>query len=105
MKFAVLIIPAFLAGIMSYYALHLRGENQQLLMELNADAAQIQAMQEQLDINAQQREMFENQILVLQNNLQGTQSQLINLSAALQDARESIREPNTAAPAPEVAPQ
>lgn len=90
MKFIVLVIPAFLLGVMSFYALQQRGENQRLVAELARNNTQLQRLEELLATNEQQREQFEVQIQQLQSNLQGTQSQLINLSSALQSTRSSI---------------
>ncbi len=90
MKFIVLVIPAFLAGAISFYALQQRDDNQRLVAELAANATQLQRLEELLAANEEQRVLFEAQIQQLQGNLQGTQSQLINLSSALQSTRSSI---------------
>jgi len=49
-----------------------------------------QQFQQQVGISAQQRQEFETQIQQLQSSLLGAQTQLSNLSAALQEAREMI---------------
>ena len=95
-KFVFLLIPAFITGALSFYALQLHARYQQQaddLRVLDGLRGQLQAQQE---LNVRQRQEFEGRIQQLQDNLSGAQSQMSNLAQALQDARELI---NATAPA------
>ena len=80
----------FVAGGLTYYVIVLHDRNVGLDQE-NAILRNIQVQYEQqVKVNAAQRQEFEARIQQLQSNLQGAQSQMSNLSEALQQAREMI---------------
>ena len=89
-KTIVLILSWYLTGGLAYYSFQTYGEIQRL--ERDASSLQVvrQQYQQQVDINTQQRQEFETQVQQLQSSLLGTQTQMSNLSAALQEAREMI---------------
>ena len=91
LKHTLFVLSWFVAGGLAFYASLLNGENGELGDQL---ASQQQRYQEQLALNTRQREEFETRIQQLQNNLNGAQAQMANLSAALQEAREMM-EPAT----------
>lgn len=90
LKIVVLLIPAFIAGALSFYAIQLHGKNTRLAEQLNSlQTVQLQLTAQQA-LNVRQREEFEGRIQQLQNNLLGAQAQMSNLASALQAARELI---------------
>ena len=88
------VLSWFVAGGLTFYTLMLHSEINDLGEELTSRQGVEQRYQEQVTLNAQQREEFEGQIQQLQNNLSGAQVQMANLSQALQEAREMM-EPAT----------
>ena len=89
-KSIILVLSWFVTGGLAYYSFQTYGENQLLETELSSFLTVRQQYQQQVEINAQQRQEFETQIQQLQDSLLGAQTQLSNLSAALQEAREMI---------------
>ena len=89
-KQALFVFSWFLAGGLTFYALLLHGENSDLAEELSSLRQFQQRYQEQVSLNTRQREEFETRIQQLQNNLTGAQTQMTNLSQALQEAREMM---------------
>ena len=86
----ILVLSWFVTGGLAYYSFQTYGENQRLETEVSSLQTVRQQYQQQVDINAQQRQAFETQIQQLQSSLLGAQTQMSNLSAALQEAREMI---------------
>ena len=84
------VLSWFVAGGLTFYAVMLHGEIRDLEEELTTQQGFEQRYQEQISLNARQREEFEGQIQQLQNNLSGAQVQMANLSEALQEAREMM---------------
>ena len=95
-KFIFLVIPAFVTGALSFYALQLHGINRQQADDLRLLESLRSQLQAQQELNVRQRQEFEGRIQQLQDNLSGAQTQMSNLSQALQQARELI---NATAPA------
>jgi hypothetical protein len=89
-KQALFVLSWFVAGGLTFYALLLHGENRDLAEELASLRQFQQRYQEQVSLNTRQREEFETQIQQLQSNLTGAQTQMTNLSQALQEAREMM---------------
>jgi len=89
-RVVLLLIPAFLAGALTFYAMTLFQHNVRLVGELDDQEALRSQLQAQQQLNTRQREDFEGRIQQLQSNLQSAQAQMTNLSAALQEARELI---------------
>ena len=89
-RVVLLLVPAFLAGALTYYTMSLFQDNVRLVGELDDQEALRNQLQTQQQLNSRQREDFEGRIQQLQNNLQSAQTQMTNLSAALQEARELI---------------
>lgn len=89
-RVVLLLVPAFLAGALTFYAMTLFQHNVRLVGELDDQDALRSQLQAQQQLNTRQREDFEGRIQQLQNNLQSAQTQMTNLSAALQEARELI---------------
>jgi len=108
MKPVLFITTWFVTGGLGGYCYLLSAENTALAAQLgNFNQLQNQ-YQQQITLNAQQRQTFEGQIAQLQNNLLGAQSQMANLSAALQAAREMIDpplQPESPATSPDSSPQ
>jgi chromosome segregation ATPase len=94
LRFALFIIPWFVAGGLSFFSVMLHNENAALGSEVAAQRDYRQQYEQQLAINTEQRERFETRIQQLQDNLRSSQVQMTNLSEALQEAREMM-EPAT----------
>ena len=80
----------FIAGGLTFYTIMLHGEMTDLSEQLTNQQQYQQRYQDQLALNARQRDEFEAQIQQLQANLTGAQAQMANLSEALQEAREMM---------------
>lgn len=78
----------FIVGGLVFYLVLLRQENQALTRDLDALQTLQQRLNEQVEVNASQRTDFEARVQQLEDNLGAAQTQLSNLSAALQEARE-----------------
>ncbi|MCB1672491.1 MAG: hypothetical protein R3F41_15240 [Gammaproteobacteria bacterium] len=85
---SLFILSWAVAGGLAYYALQQQREN----IAFEAMEAELletrQRYQEQVAVNARQREEFETRVQSLEENLRSSQAQMSNLSAALQEARE-----------------
>ena len=93
-KHALFVLSWFVAGGLAFYAMMLNGQIVDLSEELTTRQGFQQQYQEQLALNTRQREDYEARIQQLQSNLTGAQTQMANLSEALQEAREML-EPAT----------
>ena len=89
-RHALFVASWFVAGGLAFYDFMLSGQVGKLSEELSGQQQYQDLYQDQLALNTQQREELESQIQQLQNNLTGAQSQMVNLSAALQEAREMM---------------
>ncbi len=83
-------LPWFVAGGLTFVVIVLMNDNSRLGADNEALGDIRLRYQEQVRLNARQREEFEGQIQQLQSNLQSAQNQMANLSAALQEAREMM---------------
>ncbi|MBT8147340.1 MAG: hypothetical protein KJN90_10840 [Gammaproteobacteria bacterium] len=89
-KQSLLVASWFVAGGLAFYAFVLNGQVSRLSEELSGQQQYRQLYQDQLALNTQQQAEFESRIQQLQNNLTGAQTQMMNLSDALQEAREMM---------------
>jgi len=90
MKPIILVVSWFITGGLLYYSIQSHDENQRLTDEVSGLQGVRQQFQQQVILNTQLQQEFESQIQQLQSNLLGAQTQMSNLSQALQDARELI---------------
>ena len=89
MQNKISLVAGFAVGVLAAAALYQYRENDQVT-RLQAELEQLRVDLAAKDtLNQQQRQDFESQIESLESNLSSAGVQILNLSSALQDAREN----------------